>query len=209
MFERFQQADNAPSRRHGGLGLGLAIARHLTESHGGTVSATSDGPGRGATFVVSLPVDETRRRPPRTTHARGDAPALLFTGTRILVADDEADARELTRVVLESRGAEVVTVTSAGEALFVLGRHTFDVVVADIGMPEQDGYALIKAIRLMPHGRGGRVPAVAVTAFASLEEREAALAAGFDWHLGKPVDPEQLVATIAQAIAGVAGSANT
>jgi len=124
----------------------------------------------------------------------------FISGVRVLVADDEPDARELTRVVLESSGGQVVAVASAGEALNALRQQSFDALVADIGMPGQDGYSLIRAIRSLPAGAGGSIPAVAVTAYTSVREREEALTAGFNAHMGKPVDPEQLVATIAAAV---------
>jgi CheY-like chemotaxis protein/anti-sigma regulatory factor (Ser/Thr protein kinase) len=201
VFERFRQADSAPTRRHGGLGLGLAIVRHLTEAHGGTVAAESDGYGTGATFIVRLPVQPGRREPRAPVMAETPATAdQVLAGLRILVVDDETDTRELTRVVLESHGGQVVTVASAGEALHALRHQTFDALVADIGMPGQDGYALIRAIRTLPAARGGATPAIAVTAYANLRERRDALAAGFNDHVGKPVDPEDLVAAVTAAI---------
>jgi len=200
VFERFRQADSAPSRKHGGLGLGLAIVRHLAEAHGGTVSAQSDGPGTGATFVVRLPVvgtgDRMRSAPPdssdgKKTHA--------IDGVRILVVDDEVDARELVRFVLENSGGQVMGVASAGEALHLLRHQPFDALVADIGMPQQDGHSLIRVIRSLPAGEGGAIPAIAVTAYATLRDRDDALAAGFNDHLGKPIDPERLIAAVAAA----------
>jgi signal transduction histidine kinase/ActR/RegA family two-component response regulator len=200
LFERFRQADSTPSRRHGGLGLGLAIVRHLAEAHGGTVRAESPGPGHGATFIVRLPLRGTMAR--ESTAARELAVAPAISGARILVADDESDARELLQYLLSSHGADVTTVASAGEAVYALGRDRFDLLVADLGMPEQDGYALIRAVRSLPEAKGGTIPAIAVTAYASLREREEALAAGYDWHLAKPIETEQLVAVVATAIRG-------
>jgi signal transduction histidine kinase len=198
LFERFRQADSTPSRRHGGLGLGLAIVRHLAEAHGGSVSAVSGGPGQGATFIVRLPLRAASTREPAAPQpALADAHAIA--GVRMLVADDEPDARELLQYVLSSYGAQVTTARSAGEALYALGREHFDVLIADLGMPEQDGYALIRAVRTLPNGNG-RVPAIAVTAYASLRQREGALEAGYNWHLAKPIDTEQLLAVIAQVM---------
>ena len=196
VFERFRQADSGTARLHGGLGLGLAIVRHLAEAHGGTVRAESEGAGLGATFIVSLPV-RTGAVPEAVasmTESRGE-PELA--GTRALIVDDEADARELMRYILETRGAQVATATSAGEALHLFTQQRFDILVADIGMPGQDGYSFIRAVRSLPESQGGRVPAIAVTAYASIREREHALEAGFNWHLSKPVEPDQLLAAVA------------
>jgi signal transduction histidine kinase/DNA-binding response OmpR family regulator len=196
LFERFRQMDASTSRRHGGLGLGLSIVRHLTEAHGGKVSGESAGPGLGSTFRVTLPV-----RPAVLSGHAALSPGAPFAiaGVRALVVDDEPDARDLVRYVLESRGAHVTTAASAGEALHFIRERAFDVLVADIGMPEQDGYSLIRVIRDMPGDSVRSMGAVAVTAYASVHERNRALEAGYDWHLAKPVDPEQLVAAVAAA----------
>jgi CheY-like chemotaxis protein len=202
VFDRFRQADSAPSRRHGGLGLGLAIVRHLTEAHGGTVDAHSDGPGAGATFTVRLPIQTAR--PQRRSDADSDivaASPARVDGLRILVVDDEADARELVRAVLELHGAEAFTAGSAGEALHLLETRAFDVVVSDVGMPNRDGYWLIQAIRDLP-GQNRMVPAIAVTAYASRRDAAQALAAGYAAHLPKPLDTAQLVAAIADLTGG-------
>ena len=198
VFERFRQGDSGPSRKHGGLGLGLAIVRHLVEAHGGTVTADSDGPGTGAQFIVRLPTETARPRPLSVVSHRPPAIDHLLAGMRVLMADDEADARDVMRVVLESHGAEVVSVASAAEALDALQHSAFDAVVADIGMPGEDGYSLMRAIRLLPADRGGTVPAIAVTAYATLRERDDALNAGFTAHMGKPFEPDRLVATISK-----------
>jgi PAS domain S-box-containing protein len=196
VFERFRQADSTASRRHGGLGLGLAIVRHLTEAHGGSVSAESAGDGLGATFTVHLPVREVRNRPSpgQTPEPRGTA----LAGLRVLLVDDEFDTREVLRVLLEVQGAIVISAASAGEALDLLRRHPTDVLLADIGMPEQDGYALIEAVRALPTTEA-IVPAVAVTAYVSSRDRARAFKAGYGWHVAKPVEPDQLVAAVTAA----------
>ncbi len=197
VFERFRQADSTSSRRHGGLGLGLAIVRHLTEAHGGSVSAESEGEGRGATFTVHLPVHAIRRGIDASADMRKHQGSAL-AGLRILLVDDEPDTREVIRVLLEFEGASVVVAASAGEALDLLRRHPTDVMLADIGMPEQDGYALIEAVRSLRTAEA-MIPAIAVTAYVSTRDRTRAFAAGYGWHLAKPVDPEQLVAAVAAA----------
>jgi signal transduction histidine kinase len=200
VFERFRQADSSAARADGGLGLGLAIVRHLTEAHGGTVSADSAGLGRGATFVVGLPIRAVAPLAAVAVEPLAGSRARTLVGARALIVDDEADARELIRFVLEAEGAEVTLTESAGAALHLFGSRQFDVLVADISMPEQDGYSLIRAIRSLSPSTGGTVPAIAVTADASLREREEALDAGYDWHLSKPVEPEQLVAAVSSVL---------
>ena len=197
VFERFRQADNSRARKHGGLGLGLAIVRHLMESHGGTVRADSAGVGQGATFTLTLPIHAMASRTAGPAPDTGISADVVLTGARVLVVDDQHDARELVRYLLEERGAQVTTATSAGDALHELADRRFDVLVADIGMPEQDGISLIRAVRSLPDTRGGRMPAIAVTAYATVRERDEALRAGFNWHLAKPVEPDQLIAAVA------------
>ena len=198
VFERFRQADSAPARRHGGLGLGLAIARHLVEAHGGSVTAQSDGPGTGARFTIRLPVASARPRALPMVEPKTPEVDQLIAGLRVLVADDEPDAREVMRAALERHGGTVVSVASANEALAALRQESFDALVADIGMPEQDGYSLMRSIRGLPANEGGRIPSIAVTAYATLREREDAIGAGFDAHMGKPFNPDKLAATLAQ-----------
>jgi CheY-like chemotaxis protein len=202
IFERFRQADSRFSREHGGLGLGLAIVRELTELHGGTVSASSDGPGTGATFRVRLPPvivpsaadQEVRLLPPA-------GPAHVLTerlkGARILAVDDEADALGLLRVILESAGAEVTTAESAQRALDLLTSASYDGVIADIGMPRMDGLELIRRVRQTLPAPANQVPAAALTAYARSEDRVTALASGFQMHIAKPVNPAELVTTLA------------
>jgi signal transduction histidine kinase/CheY-like chemotaxis protein len=199
VFERFRQADSSPARHHGGLGLGLAIVRHLVEAHGGAVRADSAGVGHGATFIVSLPIRTGAQRPVWAAGIAERTEAPCLSGTRALVVDDEADARELMRYMLEASGAQVSVAATAAEALQLLGRDPFDVLVADLAMPEQDGYALIRAVRRLPEPRANRVPAIAVTAYAGLRDREMAVDAGYNRHLPKPVDPEQLIEAVAAA----------
>jgi PAS domain S-box-containing protein len=195
VFDRFRQADGGTSRKHGGLGLGLALVRALTEAHGGTVDATSGGPGRGATFTVRLPLQAapTAERQP----VRPDPSLNRIDGLRALIVDDDADARELNAMTLSSAGAIVFTAGSAREALRLLDLHRPGLLVADIAMPGEDGFDLIRIVRELPEESGGRIPAIAVTAYASTEERDRALGAGFDAHVTKPYEPEQLLATIA------------
>ena len=207
IFERFRQADASPSREHGGLGLGLAIVRHLVELHGGHVFARSDGPGRGATFEVRLPSGPATA--PAADHAepqRGAATALhapVLSDVDVLVVDDDVDARELLLATLDSYGANVAVAASAAEALSRLEHSVPDVIISDIGMPAGDGYWLIRQIRSRPPSAGGQVPAVALTAYASPADREAALAAGFQAHLAKPFEPSELAAVVRGITNGV------
>ncbi|WP_017715096.1 hybrid sensor histidine kinase/response regulator [Kamptonema formosum] len=206
VFERFRQADSSSTRAYSGLGLGLAIVRHLVELHGGSISAFSAGEGQGATFTVRLPVGavsfadvsfEQVRGPVEGVSPPDSAP--LLEGLRVLVVDDEADARELAGTVLEQYGAEVTLAASAIEALEALDRQRADVMVSDIGMPEEDGYSLMRKIRLRSAERGAQeMPAVALTAYAQEKDQQQALSAGFQVHLSKPVDPVGLVAAVAR-----------
>jgi CheY-like chemotaxis protein len=201
LFHRFRQMDASKTRQHGGLGLGLSIVRHLVEGHGGTVTAESDGVDRGATFRVQLPLRADDVADTNAVVAATLQTERALVGVRALIVDDEPDARELTRYVLESRGAAVVVTASAGEALHLLAKEAFSILVADIGMPDRDGLALIRALRSSPGGSINRdIPAVALTAYTSIPERDEALAAGFTLHLGKPVDPEQLVVAISAVL---------
>jgi CheY-like chemotaxis protein len=202
VFDRFRQADASTTRRHGGLGLGLSIVKSLVEMHQGSVEALSDGEGLGATFIVTLPLAESHTGAVTTCpEPMKQEPQVLDTsslaGLCVLIVDDEADARTLARRVLEDRGAEVVAVGSAAEALeAVNGKRGLSVVVSDIGMPEHDGYEFITRMRAMP-GDAGRIPAIALTALARDEDRERTLLAGYQVHISKPVDPAELVTVIA------------
>ncbi|MBD2103149.1 PAS domain S-box protein [Leptolyngbya sp. FACHB-261] len=201
VFDRFRQADSATTRNHGGLGLGLAIVRHLVELHGGTVAVDSAGPGQGTTFSVQLPCLATTQpaqlaQPePELSLSYDKAPSL--SGLRVLVVDDEADARDLLVTALTVNGAEVIAAASVVEALSALKRVPPDILLSDIGMPNEDGYALIHKVRALELGQGGKIPAVALTAYTRKQDRERALQAGFQSHLAKPVNPTELVELIA------------
>jgi CheY-like chemotaxis protein len=203
IFNRFLQADGTSSRKHGGLGLGLAIVRHLTELHGGSVRAESAGPGLGATFTVELPiltVGDVRGEPLAVEAAGGVEPRLpRLDGLRVLVVDDHDDARELVRAVLEQCGADVVTAGSAGDALDALAGTRVDVLVSDLAMPGVDGYDLIRQVRARERATGGAaLPAVALTAYAGTVDRARALGAGFQAHASKPIAPDELALLVAR-----------
>ena len=208
VFERFRQADATTTRRHGGLGRGLAIVKQLVELHGGSVTAESVGVGHGASFAVELPIRAIRdgddAHPTSPSHVGCGIPFQL-TGVRVLIVDDDPDARELLASLLAGVDAAPTTAGSAGAALATLAEHRFDVIVSDIGMPERDGYQLMRAIRALPPERGGRTPAVAVTAFARSEDRTRALLAGYQVHLAKPIEPHELVVTVASLTGKVIG----
>ena len=204
VFERFRQVDSSNTRRHGGLGLGLSIVSQLVELHGGTVTAHSAGEGAGTRFKVILPLLSVHNEPSSEEMTRTLIANQTLTNwqpsladLRVLVVDDELDARELIAAVLRARGGEVVSVESAGEALEEMERQQFDVLVSDIGMPSVDGYALIEKIRRLPAERGGRIPAAALTAYAGIEDRMRALSAGYQVHIAKPVEPAELTTVVA------------
>ena len=207
VFDRFRQADSTTTRTHSGLGLGLAIVRHLIEMHGGHVRAESEGAGRGATFTLELPArtaqlgmeEEVFAYQAVGEGAAFDPPASL-TGISVLVVDDEADARTLLREILEQCGARVTTASSTVEALAALEQARPDVLVSDIGMPNEDGYDLIRRIRALEKERGGRLPAVALTAYVGEDDRRRAISAGFHAHVAKPVELTKL-ATLVESLA--------
>jgi PAS domain S-box-containing protein len=203
VFDRFRQADASSTRTHGGLGLGLAIVKHLVELHGGSVVAKSAGPGRGATFAVRLPVAALkegevplgRASAPSTELPNKSLPQLA--GLSVLVVEDDEDSRDLLARTLENAGATVTTACSADEGLLKFETLATDVIVSDIGMPEKNGYMFIEAIRSKPAQDGGKVPAVALTAYSRVEDRVRALCAGFQILLPKPADSSELVVTVA------------
>ena len=208
VFDRFRQADGRTTRQHGGLGLGLAIVRHLVELHGGTVRAESPGEGEGATFKVLLPVvpvyqtvgvAERVHPAARDTLPVYDCPERL-DGLRVLVVDDEPDTRELLIAGLGMCGAEVTTAGSAAEALEAFAADVPDLLISDIGMPGEDGYELIRRVRELPPEGGGKVPAIALTAYARAEDRMQALRAGYHMHVPKPVELAELVAVAASLV---------
>src|SRR5919202_6835108 len=215
VFERFRQENNSSTRSYSGLGLGLAIVRYLVELHGGTVQASSLGEGLGATFTVQLPLYVSSRESKLgsrqlevssrdtanhslLTEAPVSSPQSPLKGLRVLIVDDEADARELLATILDQSGAQVMAAASAGEALEFLSQSKADVLVSDIAMPKVDGYALIRQVRELQAEQGGYIPAVALTAYARESDRISALEAGFQVHLAKPYDPDELVTLVAK-----------
>ncbi len=213
VFDRFRQADQSTTRSFGGLGLGLSIVKHLVELHGGTVRAKSAGKGTGTSFVVELPLRLQRRgdsegravnEPVAESLDALQASQARLDGVTVLYVDDEADARELVRQVLSGQGARVITADSAAAGRYLMATERPDILVADIGMPEEDGYSLIRTIRSLPANGGGSIPAAAVTALARAEDRRRALLAGFQTHVAKPVDVVELVAVVA-SLAGRTG----
>ncbi len=205
IFERFRQGGTGSTREYGGLGLGLTIARHLTELHGGTITARSEGLGKGAQFTVRLPImaavqtveaiGEERSNSTAQLGLHGNAPSLA--GLRILVVDDEEDAREVVSLFLSSAGAEVVTADSASAAMEQIEQRRPDVLVSDIGMPHEDGFTLIRRLRALPPEQGGGIPAIALTGFARTQDRLNVLSAGYQMHVPKPVEQLELLTVVA------------
>jgi signal transduction histidine kinase/ActR/RegA family two-component response regulator len=214
LFQRFKQADGTFTRAHSGLGLGLAISRHLVEAHGGRIEAASPGKGLGTTVRVELPlmiVHDARMEAPDRVHPSADALASSdlnladLTGVCVLLVDDDVDALQMAKDALVFAGATVVSASNATDALAALDTSGFDVAVLDIGMPDVDGYQLLKRIRQRPDDRQGKIPAAALTAYARTIDRTRSLKAGFQLHLSKPVQPTELTAAV-RVLAGDAGS---
>lgn len=201
VFERFRQADSTTTRSHNGLGLGLAIVRHLVELHKGTIFAQSSGSGQGAIFTVRLPLlQDNRGNREATGKSSSPIASTPLAGLRVLVVDDEADTRNFLSFMFEEYGAFATAVASVDEALAVLEQAKPDILISDIGMSEQDGYTLIRKLRSLEPEKGGRIPAIALTAYTREEDRLEALSAGFQQHLSKPIDPNKLIAAVANVL---------
>ena len=200
VFDRFRQADSTLTRNHGGLGLGLAIVKQLVGLHGGTVRAESDGEDKGSAFIISLPLapisEKKDHRSAASTQITFEDGHTALPGVKVLVIDDEQDARELIKEVLTLFQADVITVATAAAGLEILKNQRPDVIVSDIGMPEKDGYQFIREVRSLPATDGGKTPAIALSAFAHSEDRTRAITAGYQMHLSKPVESHELVAAI-------------
>jgi len=218
VFERFRQGDASMTRRHGGLGLGLAIVKHLIEQHGGTVRAESAGEGKGASFTIELPLAKQQPAPSARSSARAamilptpatpDMMVLDLSGVHVLVVDDDRDARELIKRILSDCGADVRIAASARDAFAQFRERAPDLLISDLGMPEVDGFELLDWVRHLSRDEGSQVPAIALTAFARSEDRLSALEAGFSAHISKPVEPSELIATVASVVGPAAPLVN-
>ena len=205
VFDRFSQSDASTTRRHGGLGLGLAIAKQLLELHGGSIRVKSPGIGLGSTFTVTLPLTTVPDHPEHSQESPYPAVAVNdvpidhvgnIAGVKVLVVDDEADTRTLVRRLLEDRKAVVVVAATVEEAVSRLKEDRPDVLVSDIGMPGEDGYALMRRVRKLPAEQGGKTPAIALTAYAQSEDRMKSVVAGYQHHVAKPVEAAELITLV-------------
>jgi signal transduction histidine kinase/ActR/RegA family two-component response regulator len=208
VFDRFRQAEGSISRKQGGLGLGLAVARHLVELHGGAITAESEGVGKGSVFSVDLPLGQERRDPARAEERRRELErrhsrsggVVRLDGVHVLLVEDDDDSRKLLGTMLKRYGARVTSTKSAEEALRVFENELPDVMISDIGMPDQDGYELVRKLRAMPAEKGGAVPAIALTGYASRKDRERALNSGYQQHMAKPIEQADLMKSIAALV---------
>jgi len=207
VFDRFRQAEGSISRKQGGLGLGLAVARHLVELHGGTIRAESKGIGKGAVFSVDLPLAQERRDPARAEERRREVErrrsrmgAVRLDGVHVLLVEDDDDSRKLLGTMLKRNGARVTSTKSAAEALAVFEGELPDVLISDIGMPDQDGYELMRKLRALPPQRGGKTPAIALTGYASRKDRDRALNSGYQQHMAKPIEQADMIKAIAALV---------
>lgn len=210
VFERFRQADATTSRSFGGLGLGLSIVRSVVEMHGGSVQAESEGKGRGATFTITFPIMTASELAAKTEIEHADEPRALSTtprakvarldGLKVLVVDDHEDTRELLTIALTNAGADVRACAQSTDALATIKTWKTDCIVSDIGMPGEDGYELIRKVRALRKKNGGRIPAIALTGFAGLDDKSKAIAAGYQTHISKPADLGHLTSEIIRLV---------
>jgi CheY-like chemotaxis protein len=211
-FDKFRQSTGIAARKTGGLGLGLSIVKHLLETHGGSIAAHSEGEGKGATFTIRLPVRVADagvdRHPQAAIGDRTSQTKISLSGLKVLVVDDEEDAREVLGHILAERGAEVIVCASATEGLAAIQEVVPDMLLSDIGMPDENGYELIRKVRLLGEPVS-RIPAIALTAFSHLEDRTQALLAGFQAHLTKPVDAQELILSVAAMVGRTAAAAKS
>ncbi|MEH2115070.1 PAS domain-containing hybrid sensor histidine kinase/response regulator [Nostoc sp.] len=200
VFEYFRQADSSTTRKFGGLGLGLAIVHHLVELHSGTATAASPGIGQGAVFTIKLPVMKESEGVGRAREAREKFNSSVLSGLRILIVDDDVDTREFLHFLLQQNGALITAAASVNEAASIIAQAVPNLLISDLGMPEIDGYSLIKLLRAMPKEKGGEIPVIALTAYAGESDRDRVLAAGFQKHIAKPVQPTELLTSIADLL---------
>jgi signal transduction histidine kinase/ActR/RegA family two-component response regulator len=206
VFDRFRQAEGSISRKQGGLGLGLAVVRHLVELHGGSISAESSGLGEGSVFTVELPLAEERRDPARAEERRelerrrSRKGSIRLDGVHVLLVEDDDDSRKLLGAMLKRHGARVTSTKSVAEALNVFPTEVPDILISDIGMPDEDGYDFIRKLRALPPEKGGQIPAIALTGYASRKDRERALAAGYNQHIAKPIEQADMISALAALI---------